>query len=598
MEAPAPLDRATEGPAAAVADRPANASPAVTNGQTVSSDLPELDAPVSPATNTVAVAVAPGIEDMTGYETRPHESALNEPALHDSAAGFSSGVFRLSQTAFAPVGAPPAVAATWRLLLQQLARHCRNTAPLLLTDLLAGAACLVVANASAQVFAGGGFFPAGRLAYLLPALVASLAVLGLYPGIGISPVVELRKLTLASMSLVVATLAVSTYSGQPFPPTLVFVLTLAVSLSLALPSLRAITRGRLAGQDWWGEPVLVFGGGALGARVHDVLTRDASRGMRSLGFVDELHTQWRGDALARHSGSGDGQPSGYLGPPEMAADLVEQHGVQWAVIACGEDADGAADSELLSHAQAIDCLWRIPNRLVVSGGGVPSLWTESRECAGAAALHVGERLLMPWPQFVKRGVDLLVSITVAALACPIFLLIALLVSVTSKGPIFYGHKRIGLNGQRFRVWKFRTMFQNADAWLQKCLDADSELRAEWERDHKLRRDPRITAVGGFLRKSSLDELPQLWNVLRGDMSLVGPRPIVDDEVAKYKHVYPMYTRVRPGITGLWQISGRNQTTYEERIRLDDYYVRNWSPWLDIYILARTVKTVLLREGAY
>ena len=138
----------------------------------------------------------------------------------------------------------------------------------------------------------------------------------------------------------------------------------------------------------------------------------------------------------------------------------------------------------------------------------------------------------------------------------------------------------------------------ADAILQQNLEADPRLREEWDTYHKLRRDPRVTPIGRFLRKTSLDELPQLWNVIRGEMSLVGPRPIVHSEIIKYGQIYRQYLRVTPGMTGLWQISGRNNTTYEMRTRLDDYYVTNWSVSLDIYILARTLKTVLLLEGAY
>jgi lipopolysaccharide/colanic/teichoic acid biosynthesis glycosyltransferase len=139
---------------------------------------------------------------------------------------------------------------------------------------------------------------------------------------------------------------------------------------------------------------------------------------------------------------------------------------------------------------------------------------------------------------------------------------------------------------------------NADELLRKALAEDGALREEWLRHRKLRRDPRITRVGRFLRKMSLDELPQLWNVLRGEMSLVGPRPIVQEEVAAYGQNFSLYCRVTPGLTGLWQVSGRNAVSLHDRVRLDSYYVRNWSPWLDLHILARTAKVVLTGQGAY
>jgi Undecaprenyl-phosphate galactose phosphotransferase WbaP len=194
--------------------------------------------------------------------------------------------------------------------------------------------------------------------------------------------------------------------------------------------------------------------------------------------------------------------------------------------------------------------------------------------------------------------DLSFAVIGGLLILPLIGLICLLTKASSPGPIFYSQRRLGFEARHFHAWKFRTMVVNADQVLQKHLAANIQLREEWARDHKLKNDPRVTWVGRWLRKTSLDELPQVWNVLRGQMSLVGPRPIVDAEIEKYGETFERYRKVVPGITGLWQISGRNNTTYQERVDLDSYYVRNWSPWLDLYILIRTIKVVLLREGAY
>ncbi len=211
---------------------------------------------------------------------------------------------------------------------------------------------------------------------------------------------------------------------------------------------------------------------------------------------------------------------------------------------------------------------------------------------------VAGNLAAAMPRLAKRTMDLTLTTLVAVVAAPIMLLLAVAIKLTSRGPIFYCQKRIGQHGQHFYAWKMRTMVVNADKVLQSYLDKHPELREEWERDHKLKNDPRVTLVGRFLRKTSLDELPQIWNVLRGDMSLVGPRPIVDDEIEKYGDTFNRYKRVLPGITGLWQVSGRNNTTYQQRVDFDDYYVQHWSVRFDLYILLRTVRTVLLREGAY
>jgi Undecaprenyl-phosphate galactose phosphotransferase WbaP len=198
----------------------------------------------------------------------------------------------------------------------------------------------------------------------------------------------------------------------------------------------------------------------------------------------------------------------------------------------------------------------------------------------------------------KRGLDLILVLIGGLAILPLLALITAWVALESSGGVFYCHARIGQDGKRFKVWKFRTMVSNADQLLKDCLDCNPGMRVEWEASHKLKNDPRLTRSGIFLRKASLDELPQLWNVFKGEMSLVGPRPIVDDEVRHYADVFQLYTHVLPGLTGLWQVSGRSDTSYETRIHLDEYYIRHWSIWRDIYIIFQTVKVVLGRHGAY
>jgi exopolysaccharide production protein ExoY len=180
---------------------------------------------------------------------------------------------------------------------------------------------------------------------------------------------------------------------------------------------------------------------------------------------------------------------------------------------------------------------------------------------------------------------------------PVLLALAFMVWRSSGAPVFYGHYRVTRSGRLFRCLKFRSMYPDADRLLDELLASDPAARAEWARDQKLSRDPRITPIGHFLRRSSLDELPQLFNVLAGEMRLVGPRPVTVSELARYGAVRWHYLRVRPGMTGLWQVSGRNNTTYEERVALDRRYVEERSWWLDATILLRTVKVVVLREGA-
>ncbi len=205
--------------------------------------------------------------------------------------------------------------------------------------------------------------------------------------------------------------------------------------------------------------------------------------------------------------------------------------------------------------------------------------------------------IAPAKQATKRAFDLVFSVLLIAALSPFLLLIAYLAS-RDGGPALFGHRRLGADGKSFTCWKFRTMVPNAKKVLEDLLARDPEARAEWDETCKLKNDPRITRVGGFLRTTSLDELPQLFNVLKGEMSLVGPRPIVTDEVRRYGAAFHDYTRCRPGITGVWQVSGRNDVDYGGRVRMDKNYAHSWSLGTDIKLLWKTVFVVLLRRGAY
>ncbi|GAB4232938.1 MAG: hypothetical protein Tsb0021_11800 [Chlamydiales bacterium] len=201
--------------------------------------------------------------------------------------------------------------------------------------------------------------------------------------------------------------------------------------------------------------------------------------------------------------------------------------------------------------------------------------------------------------FWKRTFDIFFSLLVLTLGFPIFLLIALSILFTSRGSPIFSHYRIGRGGKLFRCYKFRTMFRNADVRLKKILEENSTLRQEWEANQKLKHDPRVTQVGKFLRKTSLDELPQFWNVLIGDLSIVGPRPVVPEELSKHiGEKASTILSVRPGITGLWQVSGRSNTSYRRRVRLDEKYVHNLSFMLDLTLIAKTVPVMITSRGAY
>lgn len=200
---------------------------------------------------------------------------------------------------------------------------------------------------------------------------------------------------------------------------------------------------------------------------------------------------------------------------------------------------------------------------------------------------------------LKRLFDILFSLGALVCLSPLLFLIATMIRLTSKGYSVYSHERIGRGGKPFKCYKFRTMYSDADAKLQELLANDPKMKLEWEKTFKLKNDPRVTSIGAFLRKTSLDELPQFWNVLKGDLSVVGPRPVVRSEIKKcYGQKAAKILSIRPGLTGLWQVSGRNDTTYSTRIRFDEHYIENQSLWLDIKLIAKTIPAMIFSRGAY
>lgn len=213
-------------------------------------------------------------------------------------------------------------------------------------------------------------------------------------------------------------------------------------------------------------------------------------------------------------------------------------------------------------------------------------------------LNLRNNLSRPYNRAFKRIFDLTLTIFGGLMISPLLLWIAIRVAVENRGHVIFAHKRVGAAGKKFPCYKFQTMVPDAEERLKKYLAENPEARREWDETFKLTNDPRVTKFGRWLRRTSLDELPQLWNVIRGEMSLVGPRPIVQEEVPRYGKNIREYYMVLPGITGMWQVSGRSDTTYPERVAMDTWYVRNWSVWIDIMYLFKTVKAVVQEKGAY
>ncbi len=256
----------------------------------------------------------------------------------------------------------------------------------------------------------------------------------------------------------------------------------------------------------------------------------------------------------------------------------------------------------MNTAHLIDIIQRQTPRIIIMPqvGDFPMLKGEllSSNFYKGMAFYVKNNLLNPVDQYLKIFFDFVVTLFLILLSLPILIILYVVVYISTKGHPLFNQERIGHNGKPFIVYKFRSMHIDAEEKLQRLMLSCPVSKKEWEESFKLKNDPRITKIGNFLRKTSLDELPQLINVLKGEMSLVGPRPIVKNEVKRYGEYYEYYTAVKPGITGLWQVSGRNDIDYDERVQLDVWYTRNWSIELDVQILLQTISVVLLRKGSY
>ena len=452
-------------------------------------------------------------------------------------------------------------------------------ASVLLADVTAFWVAFVAAVLIRHAF-GGQFLPADywRFVPLLPGFTIAYAAMGLYPGVGIHPVRELRGIVYAN-SIVYLFMMAGTFLSKTgvLYSRLAFVGAWILSMVLVVLS-RNLVRAWLGRKSWWGVPVVVFGAGAAGKRLVALLESQPSLGLKVAAILD--------DDSATHTGL-------VIGNLSLAPLVADQLGLSYAIVAMPGVSPDRLREILRRYAHRFRHFLLIPNVSSLS-----MLWATTRDFGGILGLEMSQNLLHAIPRMGKRVVDVAISVVAGTVLLPVLGVIALMVKLTSGGRIIYSQPRIGRNRQVFQTYKFRTMHRDAELLLEAYLEQYPERKLEWRMNRKLRNDPRLTPVGRFLRRFSVDELPQLWNVFLGQMGLVGPRPIAADELSRYGEGIDLYTKVLPGITGLWQVSGRSETTYQERVRLDEYYVRNWSVWLDLWILGRTVTTVLGGRGAY
>jgi Undecaprenyl-phosphate galactose phosphotransferase WbaP len=420
-----------------------------------------------------------------------------------------------------------------------------------------------------------------RLFPLLFVFLVVYAAIGLYSGVAMEPPEEIRRATFSSAMLFLV-LAAITVSWRGATHLFTWTLFLAMLLSIMLvPLTRGACRSWLGKKDWWGYPTIILGNSQTAKIILETMTQQPGLGLKAIAVIDPSAAE--GEVLSVP----------IIRNLDSIATFVLREDFAYAIIAMPDKMSPdfvrfieRCVAPYVSHVLMISTVYEWYRT-----------WARPKSFGNLMGIEIPQSAHSNH-EISKRILDVLVSCTLLLVLFPLFVAISMAIKLSSRGPVMFGHTRIGRSGAFFTAWKFRTMHENGDGILARHLEANAEARAEWLRDRKLRNDPRVTTVGRILRRMSFDELPQLWNVLCNEMSLVGPRPIVQDEVGRYGASFDRYTRVKGGLTGLWQVSGRSDTTYEERIRLDAMYAQNWSVWLDLFILYRTIGALLFRSGAY
>ena len=390
---------------------------------------------------------------------------------------------------------------------------------------------------------------------------------GTYPAMPLPEVEEFKRLVLSATAahvLLLAYLSFNKISGATMSN---WILILAFALTaVGAQPMRYAVRHLLARLGWGQIPCLVVGEGSSVARLRSALESSSYYGFR----------------IVRQFGQHD-----LAALLEFAREQNVRH-----LFACYSD-DRFFKASFPELAQQFTFIEFIP-----TAESFPTSGAQIVQVGGLGGLEMTNQRQLKLLTLTKSVVDRSLAMVIFLFAVPFFLIIPVLIKLTSRGPVFYKAKRLGKKGRPISVWKFRSMYADADRRLQAMLAADPALKAELEKDFKLKNDPRVTPLGRFMRKTSIDELPQLFNVFLRDMALIGPRPIVEKEVEKYGKAYEIFASVKPGITGLWQASGRSDCSYDERVALDVHYILNWSPWMDLWIVFRTAAAVLKMKGSY
>ena len=461
--------------------------------------------------------------------------------------------------------------------------HFRRT-----SSFVSGTALMLTDTLAIMLSIGIGFFIVNAIyppfinfksfvnyAIYVPLILIVFYAAGLYPGILLAPQTEVKRFSICSFFAFIGISSSINVEMKERYPIAIALLVAWPFATILLPVGREMFRHIFGKLRWWGVPAVIYTKKADDLLIVDRLIDRANYGYRPALIVTQTKT------LKKE----------YRGIPVLKTDpkllsIIKQLNIKVAILCDYED-----------NIEKIHASYRY----VITVPKKQSMITTSlhmRDFGGIIGYASTNYLTKSFSKLTKRILDIALCLIASPFALVLTLIIALLIKIDSRGPVFFGHKRIGKNHKEIKCWKFRSMYADADVRLKKILETDPVRAEEWEKNRKFSDDPRVTRIGKFLRKTSLDEIPQLWNIFKGDMSFVGPRPVTLGELEKYGGAVEYVLSVTPGLSGMWQVSGRSDTDYDERIALDSYYIQNWSIWLDLWIVVKTIWVVLVGKGAY
>ena len=401
-----------------------------------------------------------------------------------------------------------------------------------------------------------------------------------YPGASLGPAEELRRIFYSVTSVFFGLLLFLFISKETIAYSrAVFVISWPICIFSTILC-RWILRSVFKRYDFGNVRAVIMGAGVAGIKTTKLLNKNKYIGINPVAFLDD-NPKLKNREFENIK---------VVGKLDELRKTAHEFNADY-IIACLPV--NIVMNKIKEHCEGFKHIMIIP-----AGSMFSTVWVYAYDIGGILGLEIRCNLMLKPLLLIKQLIDYTLTVLITLITIPLMLLCALFIKLTSKGAVIYKAQRLGKNGITFSVYKFRTMREDSEQHFEQYLEDNPDAKKEWAKTFKLKKDPRITWFGNILRKTSLDELPQLFNVLRGEMSLIGPRPIVELEKKYYTGKYEMISSIKPGITGLWQVSGRSELDYDERVELDCYYLMNWNIWLDIFILMKTVKEVLFCKGAY